>query len=155
MLALGLILVLIVVVVVVFVVIATSGLDPIAIDYGVFSADLTPLQLFLLGVGTVLVLALGVVVLAAGMRKQRTKNAEVKRLRKEVDSAGGGTGRPTREPRAEQEPTTSREPTTSPKPSTSQERHRDASPRRSPAEDSQRGRARDTDPPPRREDTGG
>lgn len=92
MLALGLILVLIAVVVVVYVTFATVGLDAMPIDWGIFTAELTPLQLFLLGAGTVLVLAIGTAILAAGLRRQTAKRAEVRRLRKEVKASGRQDG---------------------------------------------------------------
>lgn len=84
MVALGLILVLIAVVVVVYVWFATAGLPAMEIDWGIFTAELTPFQLFGVGAGTVLLLSLGAVVLSAGLKRQRAKRSEIKRLRKEV-----------------------------------------------------------------------
>jgi len=87
MFAAGLILIILAIIVVIYVIFATSGLDPMSIDWGVFTADLTPLQLFLLGAVTVLVLAIGSVMLSVGLKTQGEKRAEVKRLRKEVEES--------------------------------------------------------------------
>lgn len=90
MIALGLILVLIAVVVVAYVWFATSELPAMEIDWGVFTAELTPFQLFVVGAATILVLSVGTALLMAGLRKQREKRAEIKHLRKEV-RAGDAT----------------------------------------------------------------
>ena len=84
MIAIGLILVLLAVVVVAYVWFATSELPAMEIDWGVFTAELTPFQLFVVGAATVLVLSIGAAMLMAGLRKQREKRAEIKHLRKEV-----------------------------------------------------------------------
>ncbi|CAN5608378.1 hypothetical protein BH23ACT6_BH23ACT6_10910 [soil metagenome] len=84
MFAVGLILVILALIVVVYVMFATSGLEPMSIDWGVFTADLTPLQLFFLGATTIVVMAIGTLMLSIGLKKQGEKRAEVKRLRKEV-----------------------------------------------------------------------
>lgn len=85
MFAAGLILIILAIIVVVYVIFATSGLEAMSIDWGVFTADLTPLQLFFLGAVTVLVLAIGSVMLSVGLKSQGEKRAEMKRLRKEVE----------------------------------------------------------------------
>ncbi|MGB7448183.1 MAG: hypothetical protein WA892_03555 [Ornithinimicrobium sp.] len=85
MFAAGLILIILAIIVVIYVIFATSGLEPMSIDWGVFTADLTPLQLFFLGAVTVLVLAIGSVMLSVGLKSQGEKRAEMKRLRKEVE----------------------------------------------------------------------
>lgn len=92
MFAIGLILIILAIIVVVYVIFATSGLEPMSIDWGVFTADLTPLQLFFLGAVTILVLALGSVLLSIGLKSQGEKRAEVKRLRKEVKQTHSGEG---------------------------------------------------------------
>ncbi|MGB3186093.1 MAG: hypothetical protein WBG76_09595 [Ornithinimicrobium sp.] len=84
MFAIGLILVILAVIVVVYVMFATSGLEPMPIDWGVFTAELTPLQLFFLGAATIVVMAIGALMLSIGLKKQGEKRAEVKRLRQEV-----------------------------------------------------------------------
>lgn len=85
MFAVGLILVVLALIVVVYVMFATGGLEPMSIDWGVFTADLTPLQLFFLGAVTIVVMAIGVVMLSIGLKKQGEKRAEVKRLRKDLE----------------------------------------------------------------------
>lgn len=87
MIALGLILVLLAVVVVAYVWFATRELPAMEIDWGVFTAQLTPFQLFVVGAATILVLAIGAAMLMAGLRKQRAKRAEIKRLRQEVKAS--------------------------------------------------------------------
>ncbi|HKJ12375.1 MAG TPA: LapA family protein [Ornithinimicrobium sp.] len=87
MFAAGLILIILAIIVVIYVIFATTGLEAMSIDWGVFTADLTPLQLFLLGAVTVLVLAIGSVMLSVGLKTQGEKRAEVKRLRKEVEKS--------------------------------------------------------------------
>jgi cytoskeletal protein RodZ len=99
MFAAGLILIILAIIVVIYVIFATVGLEPMSIDWGVFTADLTPLQLFLLGAVTVLVLAMGSVMLSVGLKTQGEKRAEVKRLRKEVEKSKESRS-------AEAEPTT-------------------------------------------------
>lgn len=84
MFAVGLILVILALIVVLYVIFATSGLEPMSIDWGVFTADLTPLQLFFLGAVTIVVMAIGALMLSIGLKKQGEKRAEVKQLRKEV-----------------------------------------------------------------------
>ncbi|MGB5952770.1 MAG: LapA family protein [Ornithinimicrobium sp.] len=84
MFAVGLILVVLALIVILYVIFATGGLEPMSIDWGIFTADLTPLQLFFLGAATIVVMAIGVAMLSIGLKKQGEKRAEVKRLRKEV-----------------------------------------------------------------------
>ncbi len=92
MFALGLILVLLAVIVVIYVLIATGGEPAMKIDWFVFSADITPLGLFLLGAATVLVLSIGSVLLSIGLKRSGAKRAEVKKLRKEVKAKDSSNG---------------------------------------------------------------
>jgi hypothetical protein len=92
MIALGLILVLLAVVVVAYVWFATRELPAMEIDWGVFTAELTPFQLFVVGAATILVLSIGTAMLLAGLRKQREKRAEIKHLRREVRAGDASRG---------------------------------------------------------------
>lgn len=92
MFALGLILVLLAVIIVIYVLIATGGEPAMKIDWFVFSADITPLGLFLLGAATVLVLSIGSVLLSIGLKRSGAKRAEVKKLRKEVKAKDSSNG---------------------------------------------------------------
>ncbi len=87
MLVVGAILIVLAIIVVIYVTFATRNLDPLSIDWGAFTAALTPLQLFFLGAVSILVLAIGVVMFSVGLRSQGAKRAEVKRLRKEVQKS--------------------------------------------------------------------
>ncbi len=90
MFAVGLILVILALIVVLYVIFATIGLESMSIDWGVFTADLTPLQLFFLGAVTIVVMAIGTLMLSIGLKKQGEKRAEVKRLRQEVKKGQPG-----------------------------------------------------------------
>ncbi len=83
----GAILIVLAIIVVIYVTFATSGLDPLLIDWGPFTAALTPVQLFFLGAVTILVLSIGAVMFSIGLKTQGAKRAEVKQLRKEVKKA--------------------------------------------------------------------
>ncbi len=83
----GAILIVLAIIVVIYVTFATRNLDPLSIDWGPFTAALTPLQLFFLGAAAILVLAIGAVMFSIGLRTQGSKRAEVKRLRKEVEKS--------------------------------------------------------------------
>ncbi len=84
MLILGLILIIIALVVIGYMWFGTAELDAIPIDLGVFTVQLTPLYIFLLGGAALLVLALGAVTLSSGLRRQSRKRREVKDLRRQV-----------------------------------------------------------------------
>ncbi|MGB3827960.1 MAG: hypothetical protein WA962_04220 [Ornithinimicrobium sp.] len=81
----GAILIVLAIIVVIYVTFATRNLDPLSIDWGPFTAALTPLQLFFLGAVAILVLSIGAVMFSIGLKSQGAKRAEVKRLRKEVE----------------------------------------------------------------------
>ncbi len=84
MLILGLILIIIALVVIGYMWFGTAELGAIPIDLGVFTVQLTPLYIFLLGGAALLVLALGAVILSSGLRRQSRKRREIKDLRKQV-----------------------------------------------------------------------
>lgn len=92
MFVIGAILIVLAIIVVIYVTFATRSLDPLTIDWGPFTAALTPLQLFFLGAVTILVLAIGAVMFSIGLKSQGAKRAEVKQLRKEVKA--GQTDKP-------------------------------------------------------------
>ena len=97
MLILGLLLIVVAAVVFGYMFFGTSDLEPLDIDLGVFTVQLTPLHLYLLGAATLVILALGLVSLAAGMRASRRRRHEVKELRKAVREGGTDHGRRDRE----------------------------------------------------------
>src|SRR5690606_21721062 len=88
MLILGLLLIIAALVVFGYMFLGTNGLDAMDIDLGIFTVQLTPLHLYLLGAATLIVLALGLLALAAGMRAARRRRREVKELRKAVQDGG-------------------------------------------------------------------
>lgn len=85
MLILGLLLIIVALVVFGYLFFGTSDLEPLDIDLGVFTVELTPLHLFLLGAATLVVLVLGLLLLTLGLRAQRRRRREVKELRKVVE----------------------------------------------------------------------
>lgn len=93
MLILGLLLIVVAGVVFGYMFLGTNDLGPLDIDLGVFTVQLTPLHLYLLGAATLVVLALGLMALAAGMRASRRRRHEVKELRKAVRDGGTDHGR--------------------------------------------------------------
>lgn len=84
MVLLGVLLILIALVVVAYMWFGTQGLGPLEIDLGIFTAILTPLQIFLTGVASILVLSTGSALLAAGLARKRARRSEVKALRRQV-----------------------------------------------------------------------
>jgi hypothetical protein len=89
MLILGVLLIIAALVIFGYMLFGTMDLDPMDIDLGIFTVQLTPLHLFLLGAATLAVLALGLLALAAGMRAARRRRREVKDLRAAVRDGGG------------------------------------------------------------------
>lgn len=88
MLILGLLLIIAALVVFGYMFLGTNDLDAMDIDLGIFTVQLTPLHLYLLGAATLIVLVLGLLALAAGMRAARRRRREVKELRKAVRDGG-------------------------------------------------------------------
>lgn len=62
----------------------TRDLAALQIDLGVFTVELTPMHLYLLGAATLVVLVLGLLFLTMGLRAQRRRRREVKELRAAV-----------------------------------------------------------------------
>lgn len=104
MVLLGVLLILVALVVVAYMLFGTQGLGQIEIDLGVFTALLTPLQIFLTGVASILVLSTGSALLAAGLARKRTRRSEVKALRRQVKQTERRE-----EPRRDTDDTTERE----------------------------------------------
>ena len=90
MLILGLLLIIVALVVFGYLFFGTSDLEPLQIDLGVFTVELTPLHLFLLGAATLVVLVLGLLLLTLGLRASRRRQREVKELRKAVEQRPAG-----------------------------------------------------------------
>lgn len=88
MLILGILLIIAALVVFGYMFLGTNDLDAMDIDLGIFTVQLTPLHLYLLGAATLIVLVLGLLALAAGMRAARRRRREVKELRKAVRDGG-------------------------------------------------------------------
>lgn len=86
MFAIGLILIVLAIIVIGYVIFATGDLSALEIDWGIFNASLTPLQLFFLGAATILVLCVGSLMVGIGLKRAGAKRSEVRRLRKEVKS---------------------------------------------------------------------
>lgn len=84
MLILGILFLVIALVVLGFMYFGTNDLQPLDVDLGVFTAQLTPLQLYLLGAATLVVLCFGLLLLTTGLRRQRRRAKEVKELREQV-----------------------------------------------------------------------
>lgn len=84
MLILGILLIIVALVVFGYMFFGTSDLPAMDIDLGIFTVQLTPLHLYLLGAATLAVLALGLLTLFAGLRASRRRRHEVKELRKAV-----------------------------------------------------------------------
>lgn len=95
MFVIGAILIVLAIIVVIYVTFSTRSLEPLTIDWGPFTAALTPLQLFFLGAVTILVLAIGAVMFSLGLKSQGAKRAEVKQLRKEVKAVHADPSRST------------------------------------------------------------
>lgn len=87
MLVIGLILILVALVVIGYMLFGTANLDSLEIDLGVMTVSLNPLQIFLLGAISVLILAVGTVLLFSGMRRQRRKRKELHDLRAQASVA--------------------------------------------------------------------
>ncbi|WP_109470918.1 hypothetical protein [Ornithinimicrobium cavernae] len=88
MLILGLLLIAAALVVFGYMFFGTRDLEPLRVDLGIFTVELTPLHLYLLGAATLVVLVLGLLALAAGLRASRRRRREVKDLRRAVREGG-------------------------------------------------------------------
>lgn len=98
MLILGLLLLLLAVVVIAYMVLATAGMELVRLDYGMVNLEMPPLWLYLAGLLTLAVAALGFWLVGAGARRKARQAREVRELRKQakasdrrVDRAHDGT----------------------------------------------------------------
>lgn len=101
MLVIGFLLILLAAAVIAYVLLATAGDPAVEISYGVLNVEITPLWLYLAGVLTLLVAAVGVWMVGAGARTKARKAREVRELRKqakEADRRAARTGDPTVRP---------------------------------------------------------
>lgn len=95
MLIIGVILILLAVAVIAYVVLATAGMTPVEISYGPLNVEVEPLWLYLAGVLTLAVAALGLWMAVAGARSKARRAREVRELRKQAADADRRGGRPT------------------------------------------------------------
>jgi membrane protein implicated in regulation of membrane protease activity len=84
MLILGLLLLLAAAAVVTYTVLATVGMADVRLDYGILNIDLPPLWLYLAGLLTLAVAALGLWMVGAGARSKARRAREVRELRKQA-----------------------------------------------------------------------
>ncbi|MGD8149168.1 hypothetical protein [Ornithinimicrobium sp. Y1694] len=87
MLLIGLLLVLLAAAVITYVVVATAGMPDVRLDYGILNLDLPPLWLFLAGLLTLAVAALGFWMIGAGARAKARHAKEVRELRKQAKAS--------------------------------------------------------------------
>lgn len=84
MLILGFLLVLLATAVITYVLLATAGMPPVEVSYGPLNVEVAPLWLFLSGVITLAVGALGLWLIGVGARTKARKAREVRELRKQA-----------------------------------------------------------------------
>lgn len=87
MLIIGFLLILLAAAVIAYVLLATAGMTPVEVSYGVLNVEVAPLWLFLSGVLTLAVAAIGLWMVAAGARSKARKAREVRELRKQAKEA--------------------------------------------------------------------
>ncbi|MFK5635774.1 MULTISPECIES: hypothetical protein [unclassified Ornithinimicrobium] len=87
MLIFGLLLILLAAAVIAYMVLATGGMDPVSINYGILNIEMLPLWLYLAGVATLAVAALGLWMAGAGARTKARRSREVRELRKQAKDA--------------------------------------------------------------------
>lgn len=87
MLIIGLLLLLAAVAVIAYVLLATAGMAAVEITYGVLNVEVSPMWLFLSGVITLAVAAVGIWMMAVGARNKARKAREVRELRKQAKEA--------------------------------------------------------------------
>lgn len=93
MLIIGLLLILAAAAVITYVLLATAGMAAVEVSYGVLNVEILPLWLFLGGVLTLAVAAIGIWMVAAGARTKARKAREVRELRKQAKEADRRAGR--------------------------------------------------------------
>ncbi|HSP61216.1 MAG TPA: hypothetical protein VLO09_09155 [Ornithinimicrobium sp.] len=84
MLIIGLLLILLAAAVVAYMLLATAGSPDVSIDYGVLNLEIPPLWLYLAGLATLAVAALGFWMVGAGARAKARRSREVRELRKQA-----------------------------------------------------------------------
>lgn len=87
MLIIGLLLVLLAAAVIAYMVVATAGMPDVRLDYGILNLEMPPLWLYLAGLLTLAVAALGFWMLGAGARIKARRAREVRELRKQAKEA--------------------------------------------------------------------
>lgn len=114
MLIIGFLLILLAAAVITYVLLATVGMTPVEVSYGVLNVEVTPLWLFLAGVLTLAVAAIGLWMVAAGARSKARKAREVRELRKQAKDADRRATRATDAGQLDRHPQASGRPTTGP-----------------------------------------
>ena len=80
----GVILLLVALAVVIYMWLATQGMDPVAISYGVLNVEITPIWLFVVGGITLAAATSGLWLLAVGTRAKARRAKEVRELRRQA-----------------------------------------------------------------------
>ena len=93
MLIFGLLLILLAAAVIAYMVVATNGMPEVTVDYGILNLEMPPLWLYLAGVLTLAVAALGFWMVGAGARRKARQAREVRELRKQAKAADRHTTR--------------------------------------------------------------
>ncbi|GGK57836.1 LapA family protein [Ornithinimicrobium pekingense] len=110
MLIIGFLLILLAAAVITYVLLATAGMTPVEVSYGVLNVEVAPLWLFLAGVLTLAVAAIGLWMVAAGARGKARKAREVRELRKQAKDADRRATRATDAGQLDQRPTSTGRP---------------------------------------------
>lgn len=84
MVVLGLILLLVALAVVIYMWLATRGMDPVQISYGILNVEITPIWLFVVGGITLAAATSGLWLLAVGTRSKARRAREVRELRRQA-----------------------------------------------------------------------
>lgn len=87
MLIIGLLLILLAAAVVAYMLLATAGSPAVSIDYGILNVEMPPLWLYLAGLATLAIAALGFWMVGAGARSKSRRAREVRELRKQAKEA--------------------------------------------------------------------
>lgn len=87
MLIIGLLLILLAAAVAAYMLVATAGSPAVTVDYGVLNLEVPPLWLYLAGLATLAVAALGFWMVGAGARAKSRRSREVRELRKQAKEA--------------------------------------------------------------------
>lgn len=93
MLIIGLLLILLAAAVVAYMLVATAGSPAVTVDYGILNLEVPPLWLYLAGLATLAVAALGFWMVGAGARAKARRSREVRELRKQAKDADRRTVR--------------------------------------------------------------